>query len=68
VSVTLAGDRVQASPVGGEVVKESCTAPANSWRPVVVIIEVPVTPARIETFVGFAITEKSWTVYDTEAE
>jgi hypothetical protein len=32
-----------------------------------VVVEVPAAPARIETFVGFAATEKSWTIYDTEA-
>lgn len=60
--MTLVGERVHANPVGGEAVRESCTVPANPSRPVTVAVEVPAAPARIERFVGFAPTEKSWTV------
>ena len=64
----LVGDRPQAKPVGGEVATESCIVPENPCRPVIVIVEVPVAPARIEALVGLAARTKSWTEYETETE
>jgi len=60
--VTLVGVRVQVRPVAGETVAESETTPANPWRPVTVIVEVPEAPARIVTLVGLAAIVKSWTM------
>jgi len=68
VRVTLVGDGLHARPVGGEVATESCIVPGNPCRPVIVIVEVPVSPARIATFVGFAVRAKSCTEYETETE
>ena len=62
VSAKLLGDRVQFRPVGGEVDTERDIVPANPWRPVVVTVEVPVEPARMETLTGLAPIAKSWTV------
>jgi hypothetical protein len=64
----LVGDRPQTKPVGGEVVTESCIVPGNPCRPVIVIAEVPVAPARTETLVGLATRAKSWTEYETDTE
>ena len=68
VRETLVGDGVQAKPEGGEVATENDIVPANPWRPVIVIVEVPVAPARSVTLVGLAATAKSCTVYETETE
>ena len=53
---------MQFRPVGGEVDTERDIVPANPWRPVVVTVEVPVEPARMETLTGLAPIAKSWTV------
>jgi hypothetical protein len=58
----VVGDIVQARPVGGEVVAESDIVPVNPWRPVTVIVDVPVAPAGIVTLAGLAATAKSWIV------
>ena len=59
---------MHARPVGGDVATESCIVPGNPSRPVIVTVEVPVVPARIETLVGLAARAKSWTEYETETE
>jgi hypothetical protein len=64
----LVGDRPQAKPVGGDAATESCIVPENPCRPVIVIVEVPVTPARAETLVGLATRAKSCTEYETDKE
>ena len=64
----LDGDRPQVKPVGGPVDTESCIVPENPCRPVIVIVEVPVTPVRAETVVGFATRAKSCTEYETDTE
>ena len=43
------------------------TMPANPWRPVTVIVEVPGEPAFTVTLVGLADIVKSWTVKVTVA-
>lgn len=58
----LDGDRVQAKPPDGATVSTSDTAPVNPWRPVAVIVEAPVAPARIVRVVGLAAITKSSTV------
>ena len=68
VRVMLDVDRPQAKPVGGDVDTESCIVPEKPCRPVIVIVEVPVTPARAETLVGLATRAKSCTEYETETE
>jgi hypothetical protein len=65
--VTLVGDRVQVRPVAGETVADSDTTPLNPCRPVIVIVEVPVWPARTVTLVGLADIVKSCTVNVTLA-
>jgi hypothetical protein len=64
----LDGDGPQVKPVGGDVDTESCIVPENPCRPVIVIVEAPVAPARAETVVGFATRAKSWTEYETDTE
>ncbi len=66
--VTLVGDGLHARPVAGEVATESCIVPGNPCRPVIVRVEVPVSPTRIAPLVGLAVRAKSWTEYETETE
>ena len=58
--VTLAGVRVQAV-----LLLARLTTPANPFRPVTVMDEVPGEPARTVTVVGLAAMVKSCTVYKT---
>jgi hypothetical protein len=60
--VTLVGDSVHVSPVLGNTLDASATVPANPLRAVIVIVDVPGTPAFTVTLVGLAATVKSWTV------
>ena len=63
----LAGDRVQARPVGGETVFASATVPEKFWRLVTVMVEVPAVPALTVTLVGLAVRVKSWILNTTSA-
>ena len=55
----LVGDRVHVSPVDGETELVRATVPVNPLRGATVIVEVPATPAVVETVVGLAAMEKS---------
>ena len=55
----LVGDRVHVSPVDGEIELVRATVPVNALIGATVIVEVPATPAVVETVVGLAATEKS---------
>jgi hypothetical protein len=66
--VTLVGLSVHVRPVVGEIVSVRLTTPEKPWRAVIVIVEVPATPALTVTAVGLAAMVKSWTVYVTVAE
>jgi hypothetical protein len=66
--VTLVGVRVQVRPVEGEADAARPTTPLNPCKAVTVIVEVPETPARTVTVVGFDAKAKSWTVYAAVAE
>ena len=59
LTVTLAGDRVQARPVDGEMDAVRVTVPANPLRDVTVMPEVPVPPDGKPMVAGFAVTVKS---------
>jgi len=63
--VRLEGVRIQVRPVLGATVAARVTVPANPLSAVTVIVEVPLTPARTVTPVGFAAIVKSCTVYVT---
>jgi hypothetical protein len=54
--VMLVGDRVHARPVAGETEEARLTVPVNPLCAATVIVEVPLTPARTVTLVGFAVT------------
>lgn len=55
----LVGDRVHVSPVDGETELVRVTVPVKLLSGATVIVEVPATPAVVETVVGLAETEKS---------
>jgi hypothetical protein len=57
--------KVQVRPVLGDTIEVRATVPANPLSVVTVIVEVPLTPARTVTLVGFAAIVKSCTVYVT---
>lgn len=57
--VTLVGLSAQVSPVDGDTEDDRVTVPVNPWIELTVIVEVPVAPAVIVTFVGLAVTVKS---------
>ena len=59
--ITLVGVRVQVSPVVGLVFDVKLTIPLKPLREVMVMVEVPATPARTVTVVGLAEMVKSWT-------
>ncbi len=59
--VTLVGVRVQVSPVVGLMFDVKLTIPLKPLREVMVMVEVPATPARTVTVVGLAEMVKSWT-------
>lgn len=59
VIATLVGVAVHARPVGGEADVARLTLPAKPFRPVTVIVEVPVAPAFALTLFGLARTVKS---------
>jgi len=61
-SATLAGTRVHVRPPAGETLVARDIVPVKPLRPVMVIVEVPVAPARIISFVRLAATVKSWTM------
>lgn len=61
-SATLAGRRVHVRPPAGETLVVRDIVPVKPLRPVTVMVEVPVAPARIVSFVRLAATVKSWTV------
>jgi hypothetical protein len=58
-SVTLVGDRVHVRPVAGETVSDRPTVPANPFRAVTVIVDVPAVPTVVVTVVGLAAKLKS---------
>lgn len=62
LSVMEVDDRVQASPVDGEIAVVRLTVPANPLRPVTVIAEFPFPPEGKLWVVGLAPTVKSCTV------
>jgi hypothetical protein len=66
--VTLVGVRVQVSPVGGLTDEVSPTRPLKPCWAVIVVVDVPLAPARIVTLPGLAAIVKSWTVRVTVAE
>jgi len=57
--VTLVGARVQVRPVDGDTTAVKLTTPLKPWSAVTVTVEIPETPARTGTEVGFATTVKS---------
>ena len=59
--ITLVGVRVQVSPVVGLVFDVKLTIPLKPLREVMVMVEVPATPALTVTVVGIAEMVKSWT-------
>jgi len=61
LSVMEVDDRVQASPVNGEIAVVRLTVPANPLRPVTVMPEFPVPPEGKLRVGGLALTVKSWT-------
>jgi hypothetical protein len=50
---------LQVRPVLGEIVDERATVPANPFKDVIDIAEVPLAPAKIVTLVGLAAIVKS---------
>jgi hypothetical protein len=58
---TLAGVRVQVSPVAGETAEDTPTVPAKPLTEPIVIVEVPAVPALTVTAVGLAVIVKSAT-------
>jgi len=66
--VTLVGDRVHVRPVEGDIVSVRETGPEKPFRPVTVIVEDPLAPARVVTVVGLAVVVKSWDVNVTVVE
>jgi len=62
LSVIDVGDRVQPSPVDGEIAVVRLTVPPNPLRPVTVMPEFPVPPEGKLRVGGLALTVKSWTV------
>ncbi len=60
--VTLVGVSVQVRPVDGDTVAVRLTTPLKLWRAATVIVDMPATPALVETVVGLAATAKSWTM------
>ena len=59
--VTLVGVRAQVNPVVGLVFDVKLTIPLKPLRKVMVMVEVPATPALTVTVVGLAEMVKSWT-------
>ncbi len=59
LKIILVGDRLHARPEEGETVLDRVTVPKNPSRLLVVIVEVPVTPARTVTLAGDGIILKS---------
>jgi hypothetical protein len=57
--VTLVGARVQVRPVDGDTTAVRLTTPLKPCNAVTVTVEIPETPARTGTEVGFATTVKS---------
>jgi hypothetical protein len=58
----LAGLREQVRPVPDETETASVTVPVNPLIGDIVMVDVPVAPARMVKLVGLAETEKSGTV------
>ena len=56
---TLASDSLHVKPVDGATLAVNATVPVNPWRPVAVIVEVPLEPASTVRLVGLAPTVKS---------
>lgn len=52
----LGGERVQTSPVLGDIEEVRLTVPVKPLWAVTVIVEVPAVPARTVTTVGLAVT------------
>jgi hypothetical protein len=67
VSVMLVVLRLQVRPAEGEMVAVRLTVPVNPLALDTVMVDVPLEPEKTETFVGLALTVKSWTVYVTLA-
>ena len=55
----LVGDRLQESPVEGEVDLDRLTVPVKPFTGATVTVEVPVLPLLIETAVGLVLMLKS---------
>lgn len=55
----LVGDRLQESPVEGEVDLDRLTVPVKPFTVATVTVEVPVLPLLIETAVGLVLMLKS---------
>jgi len=60
-------ERVQESPVVGDVATVRVTVPANPLTPVTVKVEFPAVPTVTLTVAGLATTVKSWTTKVTVA-
>jgi len=58
--VRLVGESVHVRPVVEETVTDRPTVPVNPFTGKTVIVEVPVEPATNATFVGLAVTVKSF--------
>ena len=54
--VTVVGNRLQVKPLLGEIEEVKLTVPVKPLCAVTVIVEVPDTPARTVTALGFAVT------------
>jgi hypothetical protein len=60
--------RVQVKPTAGETLFPNVTVPLKPLRPVTVIVDEALLPRKTVTFVGLAVTVKSWMVKTTVVE